>query len=188
VELEEYGFVVNPYDPCVANMKTANRKQLTVTWHMVNLMVSCEDNFKLTRFSCYLARIYGMKLKMYLGNKHDYQGMDMEFMSEGTLEVSMITYLKNMISSFPELIVGKAVTPGADYLFSIRDEQDAKLLDKERVLAFHHTVAQLLFMSTRARQDMQMTVAFLMMRVKSPDKDDWGKLKRVLKYLNGTNT
>ena len=25
-----------------------------------------------------------------------------------------------------------------------------------------------------------------MMRVKSPDKDDWGKLKHVLKYLNGT--
>ncbi len=25
-----------------------------------------------------------------------------------------------------------------------------------------------------------------MTRVKSPNKDDWGKLKRVLKYLNGT--
>jgi hypothetical protein len=24
------------------------------------------------------------------------------------------------------------------------------------------------------------------MRVKSPDEDDWGKLKQVLKYLNGT--
>jgi hypothetical protein len=29
-------------------------------------------------------------------------------------------------------------------------------------------------------------VAFLTTRVKSSDKDDWGKLKRVLKYLNGT--
>ncbi len=25
-----------------------------------------------------------------------------------------------------------------------------------------------------------------MTRVKSPDEDDWGKLKHVLKYLNGT--
>ena len=31
-----------------------------------------------------------------------------------------------------------------------------------------------------------MAVAFLTTRVKSPDEDDWGKLKRVLKYLNGT--
>ena len=53
-------------------------------------------------------------------------------------------------------------------------------------MAFHHTVAQLLFMATRARRDIQTAVAFLTTRVKSPDKDDWGKLKRVLKYLNGT--
>jgi hypothetical protein len=31
-----------------------------------------------------------------------------------------------------------------------------------------------------------MVVAFLTTRVKSPDEDDWEKLKRVLKYLNGT--
>jgi hypothetical protein len=31
-----------------------------------------------------------------------------------------------------------------------------------------------------------MEVAFLTTRVKEPDMDDWGKLKRVLKYLNGT--
>ncbi len=29
-------------------------------------------------------------------------------------------------------------------------------------------------------------MAFLTTRVKNPDEDDWGKLKRVLKYLNGT--
>lgn len=34
--------------------------------------------------------------------------------------------------------------------------------------------------------DIQTTVAFLTTRVKSPGEDDWGKLKRVLKYLNGT--
>jgi hypothetical protein len=31
-----------------------------------------------------------------------------------------------------------------------------------------------------------MAVAFLTVRVKSPDEDDWGKLHWVLKYLNGT--
>jgi hypothetical protein len=54
------------------------------------------------------------------------------------------------------------------------------------VIAFHHTTAQLLFMATRVGWDIQMVVAFQITRVKSPDKDDWGKLKRMLKYLNGT--
>jgi hypothetical protein len=58
------------------------------------------------------------------------------------------------------------------------------VLEEER--AFHHRVAKLLFMTTRVRRDMQTAVAFLTSRVKCPDKDDWGKLKQVLKYLNGT--
>jgi hypothetical protein len=31
-----------------------------------------------------------------------------------------------------------------------------------------------------------MAVLFLTTRVKAPDQDDWRKLVRVLKYLNGT--
>ncbi len=76
--------------------------------------------------------------------------------------------------------------PAHDKLFEVRSDRDAKKLDEEQALAFHHTVAQLLFMATRARKDIQTAVAFLTTRVKSPDEDDWGKLKRVLKYLNGT--
>jgi hypothetical protein len=83
------------------------------------------------------------------------------------------------------VITGKSATPAADHLFTIRDEKEAKPLDKERALTFHHTVAQLLFMATRVRRDIQTAVAFLTTRVKSPDEDG-GKLKRVLKYLNRT--
>jgi hypothetical protein len=38
--------------------------------------------------------------------------------------------------------------------------------------------------ATRARRDIQTVVAFLTTRVNAPDKDDWGKLKCVLQYLN----
>jgi hypothetical protein len=56
-ELEVYGFEINPYNPCVANKMTDTGKQLTVVWHVDDLMASCEDEFKLTKFSCYLGRI-----------------------------------------------------------------------------------------------------------------------------------
>jgi hypothetical protein len=45
---------------------------------------------------------------------------------------------------------------------------------------------KLLFTANRARHDIQMAVSFLTTRVKAPDEDDWGKLVRVLKYINGT--
>jgi hypothetical protein len=63
----------------------------------------------------------------------------------------MFKYLKNAIEEFPEIIRGRAATPAHDKLFEIRDEAEAKKLNKEQALAFHHTVAQLLFMATRAR-------------------------------------
>jgi hypothetical protein len=185
-EMEEYGFMVNPYDACVANKTTESGEQLTVIWHVDDVMGSCKEDFELTKFSCYLAKIYGPKLTMHTGRKVDYLGVDMEFRKDGTLGILMVEYLKNVIAEFPERITGKAVTPAADHLFKIRDAKESRPLEEERALAFHHMVAQLLFMATRARRDIQTAVAFLTTQVKEPYKDDWGKLKHILKYLNGT--
>ena len=42
------------------------------------------------------------------------------------------------------------------------------------------------YSSMPAQPDLQTVVLFLTKQVKSPEEDDWGKLKRVLKYLKGT--
>ena len=108
--------------------KVKEEKQIMLIWHVDYLMMSCEDNFELTKFSCYLANIYGPKIAMHLGNKHDYLGMDFKFMDNRSLEVSMFHYLDGIIDEFPELITGKAATPAADHLFSVRDADKAKYL------------------------------------------------------------
>ncbi len=78
-EFKAYGLQVNPYNPCVANMETKSIKQLTVIWHVDDLMALCEDDFELTKFLCYLGKIYGTKLSMHTGQKHEYLGMGIEF-------------------------------------------------------------------------------------------------------------
>ena len=50
-ELEDYGFEINPYDPCVANKMTTSGKEMTLVWHVDDLMGSCEDDFELTKLS-----------------------------------------------------------------------------------------------------------------------------------------
>ena len=121
--------------------KVKEEKEITVIFHVYDLMMSCEDNFELTKFSCYLANIYGPKLAMHLGNKHDYLGMDFEFMNNRSLEVSMFKYLDIIIDELLELITGKAATPAADHLFSVRDTDKAKYLPEQKAFAFHHTNA-----------------------------------------------
>ena len=38
-DLQQRGFVLNPYDPCVCN-KTINGSQMTITWHVDDLKIS----------------------------------------------------------------------------------------------------------------------------------------------------
>ncbi len=98
--------------------------------------------------------------------------------------MNMWDYLRKVIKEFPGDITGVCATPAGDYLFKVRD--DGKKLNEEQAEAFHHTVYQLLFAVNRARRDIQTAVSFLTTHVRDPDEDNWKKLVRVLKYLNGT--
>jgi hypothetical protein len=59
----------------------------------------------------------------------------------------MAEYIKSIIADFPEEISGFRATPAADHLFDIRDPSVARILPEEQARAFHHAVAQLLFLS-----------------------------------------
>ncbi len=112
--------------------------------------------------------------------------MDLNFATDGIVQVSMITYTSKILTDFPEPITTSCATPAADHLFTVRKESKAKFLTEAQAQAFHHTVAQLLFLCKRTQRDIQTAVSFLTTRIKHPDEDDWGKLKRVLRYLRGT--
>ena len=184
-DLEHEGFVINPYDPCVAN-KMINGAQMTITWHVDDLKISHVDPWEVTKMIKWFGKIYG-NIKVSRGKVHNYLGMQLDYRHKGEVRMSMKDYVKEVIESFPEEIGTKvAATPAAEYLFEVRPEKEAKLLPEEQAVVFHHIVAKLLFMANRTRRDIQTAVAFLTTRVKRPDEDDWGKLKRVIKYLNGT--
>ena len=47
-------------------------------------------------------------------------------------------------------------------------------------------MAQLLFITSRARKDINLEIAFLFIQVRYPEKDEWGNLVRVLTYIRIT--
>ena len=106
--------------------------------------------------------------------------MIFDFLLKGKVMVTMMEYIKNIIKDFPEEIVGTKMSPAADHLFTVRNPSLAKVLPEEQAIAFHRMTAQ------RAWRDIQPATAFLTTQVRSPDEDDWGKVKRVLSYLKGT--
>jgi len=159
---------------------------MTVCWHVDDLKVSQMEPAEVTKFGDWLNKTNGVSVATHRGKIHDYLGMIFDFSEKGKVMVNMIEYIKTIINDFPEEITVTRASPAADHLFTVRDETEAIPLPEEQAHAFHHTTAQLLFLNARARRDIQPCTAFLTTRVRSPDKDDWEKLKRLLGYLKGT--
>ena len=57
-KLEDFGFEVNPYNPCVAN-KIVNGPQMTMTWQVDDRKISHKDSIKVTKFFHHCGKIYG---------------------------------------------------------------------------------------------------------------------------------
>ena len=170
-DLISLGFEINPYDPCVAN-KMVRGKQLTVCWHVDDLFIGHEDPTVVTHLLQWIANRYDTddkKLNVVRGHKHDYLGMNLDFSIPGEISIDMIPYINKIITAFPEKITRVQSTPASDHLFQVRPTSEATFLPEDQARAYHHTTAQLLFLS-RVRLDIQTTVAFLTIESNVPTK------------------
>ena len=104
-----------------------------------DLIASWVVDFELPKLLCYLANIYGPKLTMHMGCKHDYLGVNLELQEDRKLNISMINYLKEVIKGIPEQIVGRAATLAGERLFDMQDDKEARPQEEEGAIAFHHT-------------------------------------------------
>jgi competence protein ComGC len=104
-DLESDGFMLNPYDSCVAN-KVVNGKQMTICWHVDDLKVlHCNPaQVTITIFGEWLSRKYGVAVVTHRGKVHNYLGMIFDFSAKGKVMVTMMEYIKNIIKDFPEEI------------------------------------------------------------------------------------
>jgi Reverse transcriptase (RNA-dependent DNA polymerase) len=81
-DLEEIGFKVNPYDPCVANRIVKGIKH-TITWHIDDLKSSHEDAKVNDKFQKWLDLKYGDaklgRVQAIRGKIHNYLGMTLDY-------------------------------------------------------------------------------------------------------------
>ena len=185
-DLEGKDYKFNPYDPCVAN-KLIRGKRHTVRFHVDDIMASHMDPTVNDDFEDWLNHLYGShgKVTTVRGNRHDYLGMTFDFSIKGKVVIDMIDYMKAMVDDFPVKFKSSATapSPAAEDLFAEGEGND---LNPQNSEVYHTFVAKGLFACKRARPDIHPTIAVLSTRVKKPNEDDWRKLHRLLKYINGT--
>ena len=203
--LKEMGFIANDCDPCV--MTRYNKGvRITVIIYVDDLLISSRLLTLILWVITTLEKKYG-KLKVSSGKVHSYIGMVLDFTNPEYVSVNQTGMIEDIISSTRAAVEdytsstpptpfrafanrlkivssARPKTPAAPYLFNVSTDSPP-LHDLLKVI-FHSTVAKLMFISTRTRQDILTSLSFLAGRVLFPTEEDWGKLTRVLQYLGST--
>jgi hypothetical protein len=105
-----------------------------------------------------------------------------DFSAPGKVLVKMDGYIDDFLAEYD--VKGSAPTPARSDLFVV--DLDAELLDEATKDIFHSRVAKVLYCAKRSRPDLLTATSFLATRVQQPTVQDYGKLQRLLKYVNGT--
>ena len=82
-KLKQMGFILNKYDPCVAN-KLINNKQCTITWYVDDSKMSYADRDVVSDVISEIEREFG-KMSVTRGRKHTFVGMGIEFNDDRTI-------------------------------------------------------------------------------------------------------
>jgi len=193
--LTDWGFELNPYDPCVAN-KIVKGQQMTICFHVDDCKLShCsskENDCMIEHIREEYESIFedgSGKMVVHRGEVHQYLGMQLDYSVRGQVKITMQQYIEEILAAFEKADpkeTGTKDSAAPPNLFTV--DEDCEKLPPTRVVEFHNLVAKMLYATKRARPDTCTAIAFLTTRVRAPDKDDWAKLVHLMKYIRGTRT
>jgi hypothetical protein len=191
--LTQVGFVINPYDPCVAN-KMMEGKQMTICWHVDDLKASHVKPRVMNKMIKYLRQEYESifedgsgAMVVSRGKIHKYLGMTLDYSVRGRVKIYMFEFIDEILVAFDKAEPNGAGTKSSAApanLFTVNE--DCTKISSEKAVAFHNLVAKTLYTTKRARPDTCTSIAFLTTRVREPDTDDWKKLVHLMRYVRGT--
>ena len=180
--LQKMGFVLNAYDPCVAN-KTIKGSQCTIGFWVDDNKISHKDPNVVTEVIEELEKHFG-KMKVSRGREHTFLGMKIKFNENKTMSIDMTDYCKEAIADFPGKLRKSSTSPAKKQLFTV--DEDSPKLSEQKAEIFHSIVMKLAFVAKRCRVDLETTLGFLRTRVSKSTEEDWEKLRRALEFLCGT--
>jgi hypothetical protein len=193
--LTDIDFIINPYDPYVAN-KIIEGKYTTICFHVDDCKLSHCKKTVMDRMIGYLCREYESifeegsgAMTVSQGKIHKYLGMTLDYSVPGQVKITMLDYFNEILAALDKAEQkggGMKTSAAPDSLLKI--DEDCKKLAQAKAVELHNLVAKTLYATKRARPITCTAIAFLTTRVREPDKDDWTKLVHLMRYIRGTCT
>ena len=127
--LQDLGFVLNPYNPCVANAQIKG-SQCTIVWYVDDNKISHKDQTVVNDIIQCIEAKFGPMAKTQ-GDDHEFLGMKLHFNRvDKTVKILMQTYIDEAIHQSQLDVRRAAATPATKSLFEI-DPNAAQLSPPE---------------------------------------------------------
>ena len=121
-KLEKMGFILNPYDKCVAN-KIIDGKQCTILWYVDDVKVSHVNKTVVENIIKEIEDEYGNVNPTYR-NVQEYLGMKIHISDDCKLHIDMRDQVSEIIQDFSEDVNGTVSTPASRGLMIVDDTSD----------------------------------------------------------------
>jgi hypothetical protein len=180
----ELDFTANIHDPCVFNMIDGHGKQVTIVLHVDDMFLTCETQDTIRLVLAAIDERYP-ETTMSFGPKIAFLAMSMDFTCKGECEVTMNGMVDDILHKCGLDDDAVASSPALANLFEVDTDKLPvdSVTDQEW---FHSHVAKILYLAKRVKPECLTTVSYLATRVNKADADDFGKLRRLLRYLRGS--
>jgi hypothetical protein len=149
--LTDIGFVINPYDPCIAN-KMIEGEQMTICFHVDNCKLIHRKTKVMDSMIEYLRQEYESifedgsgSMTVRRGKIHKYLVMTLDYTVRGQVKITNFDYVDEIINALgkAEPKGGGTKTSAVPYsLFKV--DESCEKLDQDKDVEFHNLVANAL--------------------------------------------
>jgi hypothetical protein len=175
-------FKPNPYDLCVWNNEI-NGKQITIAFHVDDLLITCEDQRAIDWFVDSLKHRYD-SITVHQDKVLHYLGLTIDLSVPGKALMSQFGLLDTLLNHYEVDRSKPASTPALPAI--LHETSRSEVLSKQSSEAYHSIVATLLYVAKRTRPDILLAVNILSTKCNCPTQHDRDQLGRLLSYIAGT--
>ena len=121
---------------------------------------------------------------MNLGDIKHYLGIEVTRDKQGNLELCQSKYIDQVARTFGLLNSKEEKTPMEIGYYKSPLDSSSKMANNKD---YQKMLGCLLYISVNTRPDISASVNILAQNTPSPNQEDWGQVKRMVKYLKGTS-
>lgn len=175
-KLRSYGFERSIREPCLYSKNIESFTVIALVY-VDDVLLSCENDLILTETITQISKDFEVK---NLGFPTKFLGIDITIDTNKIISLSQEQFLEKVLREFKMDDSHPVRNP------MLRDNDYSKLTRNQTNFPYKNVLGNLMWLANYTRPDIAYSVNFLARFQANPSEEHWIMLKRIMRYLNGT--